>query len=99
MSKFTLFVWKNKDKKEEKHPDYRVSMATEKKGFISVGAGWIKETKTKDKYISLVIDTEPEPWQKPESLLTEEENAKIRAMKEKAKQAETKVVVDEFTQW
>ena len=60
------------------------------KGFTSVGAGWIKETKTKDKYISLQVDTEPTPWQKPEGLLTEEENAKIKALKAKALEAQEK---------
>lgn len=99
--KLTLFCWKNKEKKEDKHPDYKVTMATagEKGGFVSCGAGWIKKTKTGDTYLSLMIDTEPTPWQKPEGLLTEEENAKIRAIKEQAKQAETKVVKDEFTEW
>ena len=98
MTKINLMVFKNQYKKEDKQPDYKVNMHREN-GFVSVGAGWIKETKTKDKYISLVIDTEPEPWKKPESLLTEEENAKIIAIKEQAKKAETKVVVDEFTTW
>jgi uncharacterized protein (DUF736 family) len=97
--KLKLFIWKNKEKKEEKQPDYRITMVDEKKGFVKVGAGWIAKTKTGDSYINCQIDTEPTPWKKPESLNTEGENAKIIAIKEQAKKAETKVVVDEFTQW
>ena len=97
--KLTLFVWKNKEKKEDKHPDYKVTMVGEKGGFKPCGGGWIKSTKTGDKYISMLIDTEQPQWVKPESLNTEEENAKIIAIKEQAKKSETKVVVDEFTQW
>lgn len=74
-------VFKNTRKEKDTHPDYKVNMHSDK-GFISVGGGWIKTTKTGDKYISLSIDTEPQPWSKPEGLLTEEENAKIRALKE-----------------
>ena len=98
--KLTLFCWKNKEKKEDKHPDYKVTMKqSEAGGFQSCGAGWIKKTKTGDTYLSLLIDTEQPQWVKPESLNTEEENAKIIAIKEQAKKAETKVVVDEFTTW
>ncbi len=81
--KLSLFVWKNKEKTEDKQPDYKISMATDK-GFMSCGGGWIKSTKTGDKYISLLIDTEPTPWTKPETLNTEEENEKIRAIKAQA---------------
>lgn len=98
--KLSLFIWKNKEKKEDKHPDYKVTMKqNEAEGFVGVGGGWIKTTKTGDKYISLAIDTEPTPWQKPEGLLTEEENAKIRALREAEQKAQETKVVDEFTNW
>ena len=57
----------------------------------------LKESKSTGKlYFEL---NQWKPLEKPEGLNTEEENAKIIAIKEQAKKAETKVVVDEFTQW
>jgi uncharacterized protein (DUF736 family) len=95
--KLTLFVWKSKEKSKETSPDYRITMVSEKGGFVPCGSGWVKSTKTGDKYISLQIDTEPTPWTKPESLNTDEENAKIKALKENAQKAqEMHVVKDDF---
>jgi uncharacterized protein (DUF736 family) len=64
--KLTLFVWKNKDKKEDKEPDYRVTMANDKGGFQPFGGGWIKTSKTGDKFISIMGDTETVPFMSPE---------------------------------
>lgn len=92
MAKLTLFVWKAKEKSKETSPDYKVSMKqSEAGGFTPCGSGWIKTTKTGDKYISLAIDTEPTPWQKPEGLLSDEEKKNLDVLKENERLAREKV--------
>jgi uncharacterized protein (DUF736 family) len=58
--KIQISIFKNTFKKGEKEPDYRISMVGANGGFQKAGAGWIKSTKTGDKYISATIDTELE---------------------------------------
>jgi uncharacterized protein (DUF736 family) len=56
--KLQLSIFKNTHKEKPNQPDYRISMVGANGGFQKVGGGWIKETKTGDKYISCSIDTE-----------------------------------------
>ena len=81
--KIILSVFKNSYKKEgSNQPDYKVTMINDKGGFVSCGGGWIKSTKTGDKYISLSVDTEPEQNAPvaPQGL-TEAENQRIKELR------------------
>lgn len=50
--KITQFqIFPNKYKKEEKHPDYKISIKVGEK-FVEVGAGWKKKTAKGDMYLS-----------------------------------------------
>jgi uncharacterized protein (DUF736 family) len=45
MQDFTL--WTNKNKKEDKHPDYNLRAKDEKGEWVDIGAGWKKVVKDK----------------------------------------------------
>ncbi len=54
-------IFKNQNKKDEKHPDYRISAKIGEK-YEDIGAGWIKEGKS-GKFVSCKLsdprDTRP----------------------------------------
>lgn len=63
-------IFKNKYKKENSNePDYTISQKTSDGKFAKIGAGWVKDTKTGEKYISCTLN-EPQapqplkPWEK-----------------------------------
>jgi uncharacterized protein (DUF736 family) len=47
----SISIFKNKYKKDEKHPDYKVSIKTEK-GFEDYGALWIRKTKNGETFLA-----------------------------------------------
>lgn len=55
-------IFKNKYKKEEKHPDYKISFKNETTGaFEEIGAGWKKEMSNGEAYISCKLNVNPAP--------------------------------------
>jgi hypothetical protein len=64
--KYKLYLQKNKDKKEDKHPDLKLSiMLTDENGqttFIPAGAFW--KSKSGKGYTG-DLDTEAKPYEKP----------------------------------
>ncbi len=82
--KIQISIFKNTYKKEPKEPDYRISMVGAHGGFQKAGAGWIKETKTGDKYVSATIDTEyetPSMIKQDIPTLTPEEKAQLNKVR------------------
>lgn len=54
-----ILIFKNEQKKEEKHPDYRAKMKISN-SFEDVGAGWVKVSAQKGtKFISLSLQVVP----------------------------------------
>lgn len=72
MAKYRIYIGKNKDKKEDRHPDLKVAlMITKEDGkieFIPCGALW--KSKTSSGY-SGEIDTEAKPYKKEEKVVEE----------------------------
>lgn len=60
MNKITIGVllFKTKEKKNEKSPDYSASGVTKDKKFCDIGAGWKKISAKGDTYLSLSLDVE-----------------------------------------
>lgn len=60
-------IFKNKFKKEgSTQPDYKISFKNETSGaFEEIGAGWKKEMKNGEAYISCKLSTNPAPVRPP----------------------------------
>lgn len=58
MKNISLALFKNDHKKEEKHPDYEVSMKVGDK-FEKVGAGWKKMSAKGTNFISISLQAVP----------------------------------------
>lgn len=54
----SLLVFRNENKKEDKHPDYSVKIKIGDK-FEDVGAGWTKTSQKGTKFLSLSIKVVP----------------------------------------
>lgn len=54
--RITLF--KNKYKKTESQPDYRSSQKRDDGSYINIAAGWIRQTRSNEDYLSLEVDLE-----------------------------------------
>lgn len=54
MKNFT--ITKNKFKKNEKQPDYRISI-NEDNGWVEIGGAWLKEDKQGNKYFSCRLNS------------------------------------------
>lgn len=68
-------IFKNKYKQKDNQPDYKISTRDNDGMFIEIGAGWKKEMKNGEVYISCRLS---ENQYKPN---TEEENERIIALK------------------
>jgi hypothetical protein len=68
MTKIKIFIGKNKNKTQDKHPDLKVAIMTQdengKTVFVESGALW--KSKTGSGYVG-EIDTEAKPYVKPET--------------------------------
>ncbi len=77
LTNFNLFP--NKYKKEDKHPDWKISAKDEHGQYQEIGAGWNKESNGQ-RHISCRLDTNPRPVKNE---LTEEETRIIREARER----------------
>jgi uncharacterized protein (DUF736 family) len=85
MKEFAIF--KAKEKKNPKSPDYNVTVKINDK-FLTIGGAWLRETKTGDKFFSCKLSDGYKDFKgfsitrdEEVSTLTEEEKAKIVALR------------------
>jgi uncharacterized protein (DUF736 family) len=64
MEKTPISIFKNKYKKTDKHPDYKITLKIGDK-FMNYGALWIKETKNGEKFMGGFL--EKDTYQKKET--------------------------------
>lgn len=74
-------IFKNKFKKEgSTQPDYKITAKDELGKFVPIGAGWIKESKSGDKYISCKLSENSQP--DAVSSLTDEQKLAIKTARD-----------------
>lgn len=76
MEKTPISIFKNKYKKADNHPDYKITLKIGDK-FVNYGALWIKQTKNGEKFMSGFL--EKDNYQKKE--VKEETNEKVEQIK------------------
>jgi len=65
MEKTSISIWKNKYKKNENHPDYKITLKIGDK-YEDYGALWIKKSAKGDTFLSGTLEKQ-KPYVKPET--------------------------------